>query len=84
MLGPTRRQHDPDKRQNDVYSQVGKRLVPPGGNVERKRDDKNDARQSEDGAAQLHPTPLTYTGHIERRDDGLHYLGFAVCLITRA
>ena len=29
MLGPTRRQQDPDQRENDVDPQVGKRLVFP-------------------------------------------------------
>ena len=65
MLGPTRRQQDPDQRQNDVDAQVRKRLVRPGGNVERQRDEKDGTRQSEDGPAQLHPTPLTRTRDCE-------------------
>ena len=84
MLGPPRRQQDPDQRQNDVDCQVGKRLVRPGGNVERERDDKDNARQSEDGPAQLHPTPLTCTRDGDASRHSLHHLGLAVCLISRA
>ena len=83
MLGPPRRQQDPDQRENDIDSQVRKLPVRPGCNVKRQRDEKDSTRQSEDGPAQLHPTPLTCTrdcdcGH------RLHHLGLAVCLIIRA
>ena len=84
MLGPPRRKQDSYQRENDVDSQIGNCLVGARGNIERERNDKDRACQSEDGPAELQPPIPTSTRDRGCSRNGLNHRGLAVFLIIRA
>ena len=85
MLGPARRQQEPDQRENDVASEIDERLVGARVQVERERDDEPGGRQGEHGPPELRPPPGTEGRDDDaRRRQAVHHTNLLIRAINRA